>query len=640
MRYDLKKFLFIGDKEHKVQFYEKAQAAGIIEFIESSEKTQADKPVSIQDLYNAAKILSSFPVVEQEDVLDISPAHEKATEILTLKHREEDCREERRMLLQEIARVGPLGYFSFDEMAKLENLSGHKVQYFCAKKGKADEVESVDSLFYINTDFGLDYFLSLAEEEVTYPEMMEIHLEDSLESLEKREAEAEKSIHDIDERLKVLGKYRELLHEALIVETNGYNLRRAKHNSDNLLEEKIFSCEGWISVSKMEELEELTETLSVHYEEIAIEENDKVPTCLENEGMNRIGEDLVHIYDTPATSDNDPSLWVLGSFAIFFAIIIGDGGYGALFLALAVYLKFRFPNMRGMGKRMMKLSFLLASTCIIWGVMTNSFFGLAFEIDSPVRKAALLNYLSVKKADYHLLQQDEVIKAWAVKFPGIDKLDNGQAVVQTAIKTSKSGKTKLLMIDEFYDNILLEFALLVGVVHIILSLLRYANRNWASIGWAIFLVGGYLYTPAYLNVTSIAHFAFGLDKLATANAGYQMIVGGFSLAMGLAMIQYKLMGLLEIANLIQVFADVLSYLRLYALGLAGGIVSMTINEMAGSMGFVFSVLLIIFGHLVNIVLSLMGGVIHGLRLNFIEWYHYCFDGGGIQFEPLKLLELE
>src|SRR5690606_36475467 len=94
--------------------------------------------------------------------------------------------------------------------------------------------------------------------------------------------------------------------------------------------------------------------------------------------------------------------------------------------------------------------------------------------------------------------------------------------------------------------------------------------------------------------------------------------------------------LMETLNVIQVFSDVLSYLRLYALGLAGMIVAQTFNELGAKFGIVVGILIILVGHTVNVSLSIMSGVIHGLRLNFLEWYHYCWEGGGKLFNPLRL----
>ena len=64
----------------------------------------------------------------------------------------------------------------------------------------------------------------------------------------------------------------------------------------------------------------------------------------------------------------------------------------------------------------------------------------------------------------------------------------------------------------------------------------------------------------------------------------------------------------------------------------------TFNEMGQTVGLFLGVLIILAGHSVNVMLGIMAGVIHGLRLNFIEWYHYCFDGGGRLFRPLMRLK--
>ncbi len=118
------------------------------------------------------------------------------------------------------------------------------------------------------------------------------------------------------------------------------------------------------------------------------------------------------------------------------------------------------------------------------------------------------------------------------------------------------------------------------------------------------------------------------------------MIGGLILATALALIQHRLAGILEPMTVIQLFADAMSYLRLYALGLSGAMLISTMNDLAFSMNFVLGGIIIIFGHLVNIILAIMSGTIHGLRLNFLEWYHYSFEGGGKPFTPLSKLKVE
>ena len=194
------------------------------------------------------------------------------------------------------------------------------------------------------------------------------------------------------------------------------------------------------------------------------------------------------------------------------------------------------------------------------------------------------------------------------------------------------------MQEEFSDNILLELSLLVGIIHISISFLRNIRGAYAGIGWVISMIGGYLYFPVFLHSTSIINFLNILSKPVAQVVGFQMLMGGGILAVVLALIQNKLKGIAEVMTSMQVFADILSYLRLYALGLAGMIVASTFNTMGIEKGFLPGALIIMIGHAINITLGIMGGLIHGLRLNFLEWYHYSFQGGGRLFNPLRLLK--
>ena len=173
------------------------------------------------------------------------------------------------------------------------------------------------------------------------------------------------------------------------------------------------------------------------------------------------------------------------------------------------------------------------------------------------------------------------------------------------------------------------------MIHIGISLLRYSRRNWAGFGWFAALIGGYLYFPGFLQGTSITHFLHIVTPQVAGVFGLQLLLFGVGLAVVLALVQKRLRGLGEITNAVQIFGDVLSYLRLYALALASSILAKTANEMGMDVGLFLGWLVILFGHGINIALGLMSAVIHGLRLNFIEWYHYSYEGGGKLFNPLR-----
>lgn len=639
MRVDVKKWLFVGTESSRESFFKKAQDLGLVEFIDSQNTSQKEVPEAIVHLQNGIRVLQSMEVVEQEEVDDVKKGVGIAEKILALKHKEESFREERRVIHQEIARVGIYGAFSPSDIEYIEDKGQAQFQFFCAKKGVIEDLHEREGLFYIDTANGLDYFVRVLPkdkvESAPSEAMIELKIDEPLDVLQSHLQIVEEQIQETESELKPFAKYKDLLHQAFIDQLNQYHLERSSSYIENHLGDKLFTVQGWVSKDREEDLQVLSEESNVSAEPIRVEQEDREPTHLVNKGLARIGQDLVNIYDTPAADDADPSPWVLGSFALFFSMILNDGGYGLLFLLATAFLYFSYPKATGLTKRMIRLGAILSVCCIVWGVLTNSFFGMSMPIDHPTKAFSVLDRLAEQKAAYHLEQKDDVFSSWSEKFAALRKVKDGKEAILVASSLQEDGEIRYEMADKFKDHVLLELALLVGVLHLSLSFLRYIRRAPSGIGWILFMIGGYLYVPYYLGATSILQFWFGLDRTLAAETGQHLMIIGLVLAIGISIVQYKVMGILEIANLIQVFADVLSYLRLYALGLAGGIVAATVNDMSASSAVVFGFVILVLGHAVNILLSLMGGVIHGLRLNFIEWYHYSFEGGGKPFEPLK-----
>ena len=395
----------------------------------------------------------------------------------------------------------------------------------------------------------------------------------------------------------------------------------------------LFAVEAWVPTKKLTLARLLTRSFSIHFESIPTEKNDVAPTYLENKGFSRVGEDLVDIYDTPASDDNDPSPWVFWAFILFFSMIVADGGYGFIYLLIAFFLKYKFKKIKGSGKRFITLLTTLAVGCITWGVLTSSYFGIDISPKNPLNKYSLIGWMAEKKAAYHIEEQDDVYQFWIEKNPALKTIQNPAQFLSTEHK-----KDTYPIYEEFSDNILLELAIFVGLVHLSLSLMRYGRRNWANAGWICFMIGGYLYFPSHMDATSFINFLGIMSKPFAQAVGLQLVIIGLSAATILACIQLKLGGLAEITKVVQVFADTLSYLRLYALGLAGMMMASTFNELAKDANFFLGLLILIGGHALNFTMGAVGGIIHGLRLNFLEWYHYSFEGGGRSFNPLRLLK--
>jgi len=634
---DCKKYLFVGAKEDLIDFFLRAQEEGFIEFLKERKKGK-ELPEDVRQFSDAIKILRKQPLkTPYQGGGDILDAEEVAAQIIELKEEIEKLSEEERFLQSEIARVSPFGDFSFDDIAFIEQEGNKKVQFYCVKTSKAHEIEDAPSLIYVGTDYELDYYIGIHDRPKSYPLMIEMQVERTAHQLKNHLAFVSETLHQVEAELKGYAGHIDFLRDALVDSLDIHNFKEAKGSVDYPIEGAVFTIEGWVPENKTDKLWPLIEGKAVFFEPIAIEKEDRVPTYMENQNANLVGEDLVRIYDVPAHSDKDPSGWVIWSFLLFFAMIVADGGYGLLYLGLAFFLKHKFPDIKGAKKRLLKLFFMLSTTTIIWGVCTSGVFGIQFGPESPLSKVSILTHLGAKKVEYHKAKNDETYKQWTKEYPAIQGVSSGREAFQRAVKID-DGKKTYKMLDSVSDGLLLEISLLIGVIHISLSLLRYFRRNWANLGWVSFAVGGYLFFPTYLKATSMVEFLGFLSPETAAIVGLQLLYGGIGGAIALGVIQKGLKGLGEIPQIIQVFADILSYLRLYALALASSIMARTFNEMGMGVGLIGGSIIILAGHLLNMQLAVMGGVIHGLRLNFIEWYHYSFDGEGKSFNPLRKLK--
>jgi len=631
------KYLILGAKEDLDNFFDKAQSQGFLEFISVTGKKAVELPVTIQSLLAAIKILRRQPLCDTYlGGGDLSLAMQVSERILDLKEELEKLYEERRMLAAEILRTAPLGDFSLDDIAYIEKEGNRKIQFFCMKADKSHRTDFPNEVIYLNTEYDLDYFMIISPQVVVPPEMISMRVDASLSELESRLSFVTDAIHRFEAELKEYAGHIEFLQAILLEEFNKHHLVHAKKEVVYPLENSLFAVEAWLPANRAHMLFSFIDSMAIHAEQVLIEENDKVPTCIENKRLGLVGEDIVKIYDVPATTDKDPSRWVLWFFVLFFAIIVADGGYGLVLLVLTLFLKFKFPQMKGGGKRMVKLSLILSVACMTWGVLTSAYFGLKIEPGSFFSKISPLHYLAERKAEYHLAEKDDVYSSWVEKCSALASSENGQQFLHGVVEMKRTTPC-YRMLEEFSGNILMETMLIIAIIHMSLGFLRYLSRSIAGLGWVAFMIGGYLYFPRVLNATTMVNFLGWISKPTAYAFGLQLLYGGIGFAVIAALIQKRMKGIGEIANVVQVFADVLSYLRLYALSLAGSIMAATFNIEGSALGLAAGALVILGGHVLTLTLALMGGVIHGLRLNFIEWYHYCFDGGGRLLRPLYKL---
>lgn len=273
------------------------------------------------------------------------------------------------------------------------------------------------------------------------------------------------------------------------------------------------------------------------------------------------------------------------AFAVFFGMIVGDAGYGACLLALTIWLRKKTKGGAPLAARMVKLMYLLSASTIVFGAISASYFGIELSPENKLNRILLLDF------------------------------------------STKEGQNLIMLV-----------SIVTGMIHISLSLAIkfWRGRDWPSLGWILVIWSGYFLAdammtgsqaPAWSEWVMLAGLALVVLFTSSSKNPIIRLLGGLNGVLGI----------------VQVFSDVLSYLRLFALGIATVKMSLTFNSLAADisqsipvLGYVLAALVLAAGHAVNLGLGVMGGVIHGLRLNFLEWYRWSFEGDGYPFTPFRL----
>lgn len=621
------KYIFIGLQKEIQAFLVQAQTLGIIEFIipKTKDSILSDR---VSNLLQAIKILEKQPKVDPVP-LQRKDLEEKIIYILNTQKALEKTGELLKAIVHTINQMTPLGDFSLEDIKEISYKTGKKIQFFEVKKTLIPTLP--DNWLYIGCKSGMYYYMSLVQSAIP-PGVVEIELKHSLSTLHSEKKRLQDLQNELEKALQESAAYLHSLEMYLLEQINQMHFEEVQHYSNKLLDNHLFALVGWVPENYLDTIKKEFEKSNIYIERITTGATDRVPTYMNNTDIAKLGEDLVHVYDIPSAYDEDPSLWVFWFFVIFFSMIVADAGYGFVFLIGSMIVKKYGKNINTTKERYFRLFRYLSIGCILWGITIGSYFGISISPTHPLKNSSISYYLAKQKASYHLEKKDTKFQKWIEKYPQVNIKSPSEIL---AYESNRDGKKSYPILTELENSVLLEIALLVGVIHISLSLLRYARRHFPNFGWCITILGGYLYCAQFLHATSLIYVLGIIPETLAKQIGLQLLLFGSAITLICAFIQYRVKGLFEIVHGVQIFADILSYLRIYALGVAAMIMASTFNWLGSKVGVIGGSLIILFGHCTNIILAIMGGVIHGLRLNFIEWYHYSFQGDGKLFHPLQ-----
>jgi V/A-type H+-transporting ATPase subunit I len=333
----------------------------------------------------------------------------------------------------------------------------------------------------------------------------------------------------------------------------------------------------------------------------AAEQEDNPPIKLKNNWFSRQFEVFTEMYGMPVYSEFDPTPIVAPFYLLFFAMCMGDAGYGLALLLAGIMLNkgwLKIDMFKGLGS----IIALLGVGTFFVGIILGTFFGISLY-DATWVPGWMKNCMIVGDID----------------IPGMGIL-----------------------------NIQMILAMGIGIFHICIAMtvkaICYTKRfgikeNIATWGWLLLIVGGVILA------------LMGIGKIISPEAMKWAViaVGGIS-ALGIYIFntpgRNPLInigaGLWDTYNMATgILGDVLSYLRLFALGLAGGMLGQAFNNLAlsvkgeGLVSWIPFILILVVGHIMNIMLSGLGAFVHPMRLTFMEYFKNAgYEGKGTAYNPL------
>ncbi len=485
---------------------------------------------------------------------------------------------------QEVEKMAVWGDFSAERIADLKQ-AGYTLRYFtCPKKAFQEEwgivvAEQGSTLYFVQVN--------------NVDEAPEQCQEQFLSA--KSAAELQKDVEGLtgllvaqNARIELWAKENIPALEAQLVEINQHiDWQRVTLNTDTLVDGALKFLEGFCPITQVPALNEMLAKQDVYFQAEDPTPDDDIPIQLSNNKFFRLFEPLTKLYMLPKYGELDLTMFFAPFFMLFFGLCLGDMGYGALIMvALPIFTKlFQLINPEFKSS----LVFIFGLSTVICGTLTGTAFGFSlYDIDLPFFQ---------KMKD--LLYQDN------------------QAMFYLSLII---GCVQIL------------FGMMLKAVNLTIQLgFKYAV---STIGWILLLIGAAV--AVLTNSLSSIWFIVLISIAGGMVLLYNSPGKNIFLNIGL--------GLWDAYNMVTgLLGDVLSYVRLFALGLSGGILASVFNSLATGMspdipivGFIVTALIFVIGHGLNIFMNILGSMVHPMRLTFVEFFKNSgYEGGGLSYKPFK-----
>ncbi len=487
---------------------------------------------------------------------------------------------------------------------KIKALEEHQVFFSFYKVSEKDikKFDADDSLFIEITKIDNQIYLLIIDriEGKNYPFEKVILPKSGIPEIIKQAEIVKEDIRKIEQDLSGLACHVKILQRKVIDLEDQLENNTVRHQ----FEEKAFGTieviHGWFPEKAESTLLKFISENELSFEFSDPIPGDKIPVILKNKKYPRLFENITRIFQLPDYYEFDLTPFIAVFFPIFFAYCLGDAGYGLILIVLSLISAFTFfKKMKGMP---LLIGILGTVTAVLGIVKSGTLFGI------PVTQHTDLPFFAFL-SDYVLVtdDQDDIFNAFNVAL----MIGVFQILVAIAISIGK----------KIYFEGFLPAISAIGKFLIVGSLI-------------ILFLGG-------IQKMEIFHSVIGISKVFLITGVILVLLFhdtslpiGARIGGGILPLYFIVTGLL---------GDVLSYIRLFALGVASSILGLVINQIGGQMmegagiiGVIVAILFLIMGHSLNFLLACLGSLVHPLRLTFVEFYNNAnFTGGGVPYKPFK-----
>lgn len=588
----MRKYTFLVFHRDYTDFLDDLQRLGVLHIIKSVGKNDPQLKEKNDVILRYTQVLKTLA---KRKVTTSEPMNLSAEEILSAIDKNtaqaDKLRQQLASVDKDLGTLAPWGSFSRERLNTLRQHDVYVDFYSCTLSRFKDQWAQDYSLEVISQDNTNVYFvvMSSAKEEVQIEadkvRLPEVEKTELLARKQQIEAELKQIDTFLDQcagsGVPILNDFRDQLFER-------YEYTEAELSTLKEADDMLMILRGWVSVPNEAAIKAYLDEKEIYYTSERPVVDEPVPILLKNRPFGRLFEVIGKMYSLPSYGEMDLTAFFAPFFMLFFGFCTADVAYGIILIAIGTIAKFKIKDPKV--KPLLSLVQVLGTGTLIMGLVMGSLLG--FDM-----------------------------KEWSWIGDKIPIRNN---------------------------SMVFNFALLLGAIQILFGVaMNFVNRvRMTGFKSGIVSIGTFLFI---LSVTIMGSPQLGANPgIWAVYAKYTMYLSLFLIfffnSPGMNIFLQFAKGFWEMYNIVTgYFGDLLSYIRLFALGVSGGILGFVVNTMAFQfkeipfVGPVVFLLIMILGHSINIGLSCLGGFVHPMRLTFVEFYKNSgFAGGGKEYKPFGL----